>query len=227
MHQPTILILTDEVEFSRLLTAPWQGERNACAFALMRSDLCGELESSTFDLAVVGGVQTGQLAAVTRSLEALNAPALFVCETHHEADMIREAHPRALVLRRYEGWLEAAGLIVAEVLRRCDAQDRAKRAEQANALLDHQATLGRYMLEMRHTLNNALTSVLGNAELLLIEPGCLSADTRSQIEIIRNMALRMNEILRRFTSIEKELNALGKANRNSSPEQQHAAGAAS
>ena len=64
--------------------------------------------------------------------------------------------------------------------------------------------LGRYMLEMRHTLNNTLTSVLGNSELLLLEPGSLSAGARSQIETIRNMSLRMHEILQRFSSLEKE-----------------------
>jgi len=61
------------------------------------------------------------------------------------------------------------------------------------------------MIEMRHTLNNALTSVLGNAELLLLEPGTFSAGVRSQIDTIRNMALRMHEILQRFSSLEKEM----------------------
>jgi signal transduction histidine kinase len=61
------------------------------------------------------------------------------------------------------------------------------------------------MLEMRHTLNNTLTCVLGNSELLLLEPGSLSAGARSQIETIRNMSLRMHEILQRFSSLEKEL----------------------
>ena len=61
------------------------------------------------------------------------------------------------------------------------------------------------MLEMRHTFNNALTSVLGNSELLLLEAGSLSAESRSQLATIRNMSLRMHEILQRFSSLEKEL----------------------
>ncbi len=61
------------------------------------------------------------------------------------------------------------------------------------------------MREMLHNLNNALTSVLGNSELLLLEPASLSPGPQSQIETIRNMALRMNEILQRFSSLEKEL----------------------
>lgn len=66
------------------------------------------------------------------------------------------------------------------------------------------------MLDMRHSLNNALTSVLGNSELLLLEPGSLSANARAQIETIRNMALRMNEVLQRFSSLEKELHVVEK-----------------
>ena len=68
--------------------------------------------------------------------------------------------------------------------------------------------LGRYMLEMRHGLNNALTSLLGNSDLLLIEPGSLSAQARAQIETIRNMTLRIHEVMQRFSSLEKEMNVV-------------------
>jgi signal transduction histidine kinase len=60
------------------------------------------------------------------------------------------------------------------------------------------------MVEMRHNVNNALTSVLGNAELLTLEPG-LPANVLDQADTIRNMALRLHEIFQRFSSIEKEL----------------------
>jgi len=227
VRQPTVLIVTDDVEFSRRLSARWQEEQNLNAFAVVGSDVCQQLKTAAFDLAIVGGVKINQLHAVARTLVSLSSASLFVCENSRIADCVRAEHPRALVLAEYEGWPEAAVLVAQETLRRCEAVDRARRAEQANACLDRQATLGRYMLEMRHTLNNALTSVLGNAELLLLEPGCLSAETRSQVEIIRNMALRMNEIIRRFTSIEKELAALEKANHDPARERAQVAGAAS
>ena len=95
-----------------------------------------------------------------------------------------------------------------EILRHGQTMARAHRAELAGKALERQAALGRYMLDVRHTLNNALTSVLGNSELLLLEPESFSAASRSQIETIRNMAVRMHEILQRFSSIEKELNAV-------------------
>jgi signal transduction histidine kinase len=58
---------------------------------------------------------------------------------------------------------------------------------------------------MRHSLNNALTSIMGNSELLLLEPGKLSADVREQVETIHSMSMRVHEILQRFTSLETEM----------------------
>jgi signal transduction histidine kinase len=61
------------------------------------------------------------------------------------------------------------------------------------------------MLEARHNLNNALTSVLGNSELILLDSEVLSPNLRAQIETIRNMGMRMNEIMQRFSSLQKEM----------------------
>jgi signal transduction histidine kinase len=96
----------------------------------------------------------------------------------------------------------------AEAVHRSRSETRARTLETSCVILQREATLGRYMLEMRHSMNNALTSVLGNSDLLLIEPGSLSAQTRSQIETIRNMTLRIHEIMQRFSSLEKEMNVV-------------------
>jgi signal transduction histidine kinase len=65
--------------------------------------------------------------------------------------------------------------------------------------------LGRYMMDMKHSVNNALTSLLGNAELLLLEPGELSAQSLAQLKTIHTMALRINEIVQRFSSLASEM----------------------
>ena len=110
-------------------------------------------------------------------------------------------------------------MAASEAVHRSRAETRARAAEFACSALERQATLGRYMLEMRHSLNNALTSVLGNSDLLLLEPGSFSAQTRAQIETIRNMTLRIHEIMQRFSSLEKEMNVVaqqaGQASRKS------------
>jgi len=210
VDQPTVLIISDEPEFSRAVMGRWQTERSVPAFTLMSGDVCRGTDPETFDVAVVGPARPGILPAVLATLEPSGRPLMLVCKESQSAQEVRETQPRVMVLRQHEGWLDALVLVSSEVLRRCEALARAHRAEQACKLLEREATLGRYMLGMRHTLNNALTSVLGNSELLLLEPGSLSAVARSQIETVRNMALRMHEILQRLSSIEKELSVVEK-----------------
>lgn len=210
VNPPGVLIVSDDAEFSRALTARWQLERTLPAFTLMSGDLCHGFDAAAFEMAIVGNLRSGALSTVLLALNPAVKPVVFVCDTAQAAESVRSAHPRLLVLRQHEGWLEALILLATEVLRRIQALARAQQAEQAKAALDRHATLGRYMLEMRHSLNNALTSVLGNSELLLLEPGSLTAAARSQIDTIRNMALRMHEVLQRFSSLEKELSVVEK-----------------
>lgn len=63
------------------------------------------------------------------------------------------------------------------------------------------------MLEMRPSVNDALTSVLGNADLLLLEPGQATGESREQIQTIHTMALRLNEVMQRFSSLASEMRA--------------------
>jgi signal transduction histidine kinase len=96
-------------------------------------------------------------------------------------------------------------LVAGESLRRVEAMRLARQAERAAAKNENHATLGRYMLEMTHSVNNALTSMLGNAELLLLEPGQLSSHSLAQIKTIHSMALRINEVMQRFSSLGSEM----------------------
>jgi len=90
-------------------------------------------------------------------------------------------------------------------LRHAEALRLARQAERAAAKNENHATLGRYMLEMKHSVNNALTSMLGNAELLLLEPGQLSSQSLAQVKTIHSMALRINEVMQRFSSLASEM----------------------
>lgn len=206
MDQATVLIISDDADFSRVVLDRWQGERNAPAFTLMSGDICRDLAGDGFDMAIVGAVRPEVLPAVFNSLGPAGNPVLFVRQ--QSAEDSGQLPPSVTVLRQQEGWMDALVLLSTEILRHGETRARAHRAEEAGKTLQRQAALGRYMLDVRHTLNNALTSVMGNSELLLLEPEALSAASRSQIETIRNMGVRMHEILHRFSSIEKELNAV-------------------
>jgi signal transduction histidine kinase len=208
LNQATVLIISDDADFSRVVMDRWQSEGNAPAFTLMSSDICRDLDADGFDMAIVGAVRPEVLPSVFKSLDPTGNSVLCVCEGKESAQNTRQTQPGVNVLQKQEGWLDALVMVSAEVLRHGQTLARAHRAEQSGKLLERQAALGRYMLDVRHSLNNALTSVLGNSELLLLEPESLSAAAHSQIETIRNMAVRMHEILQRFSSIEKELNAV-------------------
>lgn len=208
MQAPTVLIISDEVDFSRRITARWQMERNVPTFTLLSGDLWPRFAVDVFDVAIVGNVRRDLLSVVLEPLHSTGQPVFCVCQDAATAQLVHERWPRIAILRGSEHWLETLVLAASEAVHRSRAETRARSAEMACATLDRQATLGRYMLEMRHNLNNALTSVLGNSDLLLLEPGSLSAQTRAQIETIRNMTLRIHEIMQRFSSLEKEMNVV-------------------
>ena len=205
MNQPTVVIVSDDPEFSGAISSRWQQERGAPVFTLVSGDVCSGLSPETFDLAIVGNVRSELQSNVLKTLDQSGKPVLLVYD-QRSGSQSREKHLRLLVLEQQEGWLETLVLLASEVLRRCDALARLRRAEQTNAVLERQAALGRYVIDMRHNLNNALTSILGNSELLLLDSNLLAGQPHSQVETIRNMALRMNETLQQFSSLEKELN---------------------
>jgi signal transduction histidine kinase len=208
VQAPTVLIISDEVDFSRRITARWQMERNVPTFTLLSGDLWPRFAVDVFDIAIVGELRRDLLSVVLEPLHSTSQPIFCVCQDAATAQLVHERWPRIAILRRSEHWLETLVLAASEAVHRSRSESRARAAETACATLDRQATLGRYMLEMRHNMNNALTSVLGNSDLLLLEPGSLSAQTRAQIETIRNMTLRIHEIMQRFSSLEKEMNVV-------------------
>jgi signal transduction histidine kinase len=225
VDQPSVLIISDDAELSRAVTGRWQSERTVPAFTLMSSDVCLGFDPDTFQLAIAGGLRPQALSVVLEAMDAAEKRVLFVSEDTRVMQTVRDRWPGIALLRQQENWLDTLLLVAGEILHRASAEAEARRLEQANASLERQALLGRYMLEMRHTLNNALTSVLGNSELLLLEPGTLSAGERSQIETIRNMSLRMHEVLQRFSSLEKELTVIDRQAEKESGAKAHAAAA--
>jgi signal transduction histidine kinase len=205
LRNASVLILTDESEFARLLTACWQTERQAPAITVLGSSLWREHELTPHDLVVVGPVKDGKLAGILRSLEP--AAAVILCAPGDSADLaaLRNKHPRLVHVPLREDWAQTLLLVAGESLRRSAAVRLARQAERTASQSESYATLGRYMIDMKHSVNNALTSMLGNAELLLLEPGQLSAQSLAQIKTIHNMALRINEIMQRFSSLANEM----------------------
>jgi signal transduction histidine kinase len=201
-----VLILTDDTEFARLLTACWQAERQAPAITVLGSDVWQRREALLpYDLVVIGPLTDGKLSNVLGSLEADAAVILCASADSRELSQLRTRYPRLLHIPLREDWSQTLLLVAGESLRRGDALRNARQAEQRAARNEQYATLGRYMIDMKHSVNNALTSMLGNAELLMLEPGQLSQQSLAQIKTIHSMALRINEVMQRFSSLANEI----------------------
>jgi len=205
LRHANVVILTDEAEFARLLTACWQAERQVPGLTVLNSDLWKERDAQAHDLVVVGPVGEGKLTNVLRSLDPAMAVILCAPADSREIGRLRAKYPRLVHIPLREDWTQTLLLVAGESLRRTEALRMARQAERNAARNEMHATLGRYMLDMKHSVNNALTSMLGNAELLLLEPGQLSAQSLAQIKTIHSMALRIHEVIQRFSSLASEM----------------------
>jgi signal transduction histidine kinase len=203
--KPAVLILSDDPEFARAVLGRWQRERNVPAFTVMKASTWkAPTERPATTVTLVTG-EFKESSPILAGLEKLHAPVVFVAKDGKDANAVRQNFQRTVVLKRSDDWLDFLVVLAAEMLRRIAIAEHAASAEARAKEAERHAVLGKYMLEMRHTLNNALTSVLGNAELLLLEPGTLAGEAREQVDTIHNMSLRMHEVLQRFSSIESEM----------------------
>ncbi len=205
MRNTSVLILTDDAEFARLLSSCWQTERQLPGISVLTSDLWNGDPTVSPDLIVIGPLREEKLASVLQTVAT--GTAIIVCgvSEHKDFNSLRKRYPKLLQVPLREDWTQMVLLLAGESLRRTEALKIARQAERNAAVNANQAVLGRYMIEMKHNVNNALTSLLGNAELLLLEPGQLSAQSLAQIKTIHTMAMRINEIVQRFSSLASEM----------------------
>jgi signal transduction histidine kinase len=120
-------------------------------------------------------------------------------------------HPKiagVVSLREAAGWPELVISVAEQILDRERALAAIAKLQHDNSQLQSYSMLGQYMTDMRHNYNNALTSILGNCDLILLDSHQLSSTMKAQVETIRNMAMRLNEVFQRFTSLQKEMHLL-------------------
>jgi DNA-binding response OmpR family regulator len=88
-----------------------------------------------------------------------------------------------------------------EIAARRIAQEEARRAAEAElARARWLAGIGETTIALEHEINNPLSALLGHAELLLMETG-LSTDQREQLQVIREQAARIAEVVRRLARL--------------------------
>jgi signal transduction histidine kinase len=222
VNQPAVLVISETPGFAQTILDCFHLEPSLPSPTAVSADLCGNLTAESFDCAIIEGLPAHRLGPFLSQLEPLGKILLVLVGDTETGNLVRTAVPRALILRQSENVMPGLMLIAAEVVKRIEAENRLRVAEKALATSESSAILGRYITEMRHTINNALTSVMGNSELLLFESNGFSAHHRSQIETIRTMSVRIHEILQRLASLETEMKWMEKQ-KNHDEQRKHAA----
>lgn len=206
-----LLVISDQNGFSRDLVARWQMQPQVPEFTALSSDLLRAEASAPFDVVLAGDVRPERAPEVLTHLSRSQVPAIYLAAPGESPHSLRRERPRLTIVPRHDAWLDTLVLLAEEMLRRIEISAHIERLQQ-NARLDHKhAALGKYMVESRHAFNNALTSVLGNAELLMLESSALSTGMREQVETLHSMSLRLHEMMQRFTSIEMEMQCAEKS----------------
>lgn len=226
-NRQTVLIVSSDPAFARELATNWPTGGRPPEFTVLAEGLFSDIAGGQYDLAIADGSRQESLATIKPLLVSAGKPAILIhgdstaALSRYEGSIIEVRRDLSRNAETSEGhWSLIAGVVGREILRRLASEARQRNAETKCAAAEAEAVLGRYMIEMRHNVNNALTSVLGNAELLMLEPG-LPANVVTQADTVRNMALRLHEVFQRFSSIEKELSVA--ARESSKKPQAHAA----
>lgn len=205
-----ILVISDVSGFSRDLIARWQMQSQVPEFTALSSDLLPAATVSQFELSIAGDVRPERCAESLACLNRGRTPGIYVAVAGESVHMLRRDYPRVLVVPRHDAWLDTLVLLAEEMLKRTEIVAHMERLEQNARTNQTHSVLGRYMVDARHGFNNALTSVLGNAELLLLESTVLNPQMREQLETLHAMTLRMHEMMQRFTSLESEMHCAEK-----------------
>jgi signal transduction histidine kinase len=219
VNRPTVVIVSDVPEFAAAATRRWLAQRSVPSFVLAESNSLSEFSEGNFDLAIIGGVSADTLIPVLHTLKATAKPLIHVSKLNGNAPQGPITIPEA------PGWPDLLVTIAEQILERERSNAELSKTLETLAKVEQQASLGRYMLEARHNLNNALTSILGNSDLILLDSSALPAVQRSQVETIRNMAMRLNEIMQRFSSLQKEMQLIEQQGQKKTARKSAAAGA--
>jgi hypothetical protein len=203
MNSSPVLVVSDDVEFIREFVSRWEMEQDAPPITVVSTEMWKQASLIGYALIVVGFLR--------QNSPAISAP-IFQCDATvcgvgdpAKLSSIRNAHPDWLTIVEQAGWPDTLLAFAKEILRRVAAEKQARDAENTCLAQQRLATLGQSLLTARPGLVNALTSLLGNADLLLLADEPLSVGGLEQIRTMHRMALRLNEILQRLSSLANEM----------------------
>jgi signal transduction histidine kinase len=203
VEQCKTLIVSDDTEFVNSLMQSWRRLHYEPEFTVssLANQGLNQIPSAPPDSAVVVVDGPAGLACLTG--QALLVIVIMAGQPWPE---VASSQLRLVQIRRSEGWADLAAALAQEAILRIKAVQQVVEAERRMGEAEHFAAIGRFIVDQRHGLANALTSVLGNSELVLMDSGAeLRDEIRGQLETIHAMSLRMHETLQRLSSLDTEM----------------------
>jgi signal transduction histidine kinase len=194
-----VLIVAQDPAAARDLVSRWQAEPIVPSFTLLSTDFPRIDGLGPFDLAIIQA-EEAESRSWRQAVDSMAETVLLIAQRSHNG-----AARRDVFVPRTGDWLNTTILVGTEMLARVEWMRRFRKLEMSATDAGRQATLGQYMLDTRHAFNNALTSVLGNAELMMLNVDALPSESREQVETIHEMALKLYEMMQRFASLEAEM----------------------
>lgn len=199
MNHLNVLIVAQDPAAARDLVSRWQSEPVAPSFTLLSTEFPRISGLGPFDLSIIQADEA-EARVWRQAVDSMTESVLMIAPKPHNGTAGRD-----VFVPRTGDWLNTTIVLGTEMLRRVELVRRLRKLEMSASDASRQALLGQYMLDSRHAFNNALTSVLGNAELLMLGLDHLPEDSREQVEIIHAMALKLYEMMQRFASLEAEM----------------------
>jgi len=205
VERSQLIILSSGEDTARDIVVRWQGQYEGPNISVLaKGHLAAALTVAVQTLVVVGP-SVEQKDEVLRALENRHVPTFCILAAGDSLSALLQKYPALLVFPDSPEGIDALVRMGNHVLRRLIAESKIEQTEANLQNLNCQAQLGRYIIDIRHNFNNCLTAVLGNTELLLMENGNLPAHFKDQLDTILSMALRMHQMMQRFSSLETEM----------------------
>ncbi len=149
------------------------------------------LHDRAVDADAASGPERAGLTAAIREL-ALSAPVIAVAAAEHSRGLAAASHLIAADRLDCVARTPSAIAVVIALVERRAAGQSARGAEPA---LNED-----FGEALRHEMNNPLTGILGNAELLLARRETLTPYATQRLEIIADLAVRLRETVRRLSN---------------------------
>ena len=205
---PTVLIVSSDARFAAAVIERWQravvcpSNSGACSadFVSMAADVSSGDAISAYNVAIIGPLTAERLPPLLERFGRTERPVLVIGDDACQAEVERATLANVIGIAQQGDWVGKVVLSLIHLL----GGTRDEISATAEGVAADDSTIGRYVSEIRHKLNNALTAILGNAELLLIDAPALTERAREQVATIHQMALSMHELFRRMQSLEAE-----------------------